>query len=323
MSHANARLTVHGRLLLVSRVLSGRPVSHVAKELGLSRQCVHRWMTRYRQEGEIGLLDRSSRPRSCPARTTPATESAVVAARTDLRCGPAGISAATGVPARTVSRILARHGVAPLVCCDPLTGEVIRAHRATAIRYERDRPGELVHIDVKKLGRIPDGGGWRVLGRASTRKHKHKKARIGFDYVHALIDDHTRLAYAEVLPDEKGATAAAFLIRAAGYFAAHGIKDIERVLSDNAMAYRRSAVFKEAVAAIGAQQRFIKPQCPWTNGKVERFNRTLATEWAYRQPFTSNGERADALAPWLDHYNHERSHSALGGQPPISRVSPT
>jgi transposase-like protein len=323
VSHANARLTVHGRLLLVSRVLSGRPVSHVAKELGLSRQCVHRWMSRYREEGEVGLLDRSSRPRSCPAQTTPATEAAVVAARTELRCGPAGIAAATGVPARTVSRVLARHGVAPLVCCDPLTGEVIRAHRATAIRYERDRPGELVHIDVKKLGRIPDGGGWRALGRAATRKHKHKKARIGFDYVHALVDDHTRLAYAEVLPDEKGATAAAFLIRAAGYFAAHGIKDIERVLSDNAMAYRRSTAFKDAVAAIGAQQRFIKPQCPWTNGKVERFNRTLQTEWAYRQPFTSNGERADALAPWLDHYNHERSHSALGGQPPISRVSPT
>ena len=323
MSHANARLTIHGRLLLVSRVLSGRPVSHVAKELGLSRQCVHRWVSRYRQEGENGSLDRSSRPRSCPSQTTSATEAAVVAARTELRCGPAGISAAAGVLARTVSRILARQGVAPLVCRDPLTGEVIRAHRATAIRYERDRPGELVHIDVKKLGRIPGGGGWRALGREATVAHKHKKTRIGFDYVHALIDDHTRLAYAEVLPDEKGATAAAFLIRAAGYFAAHGIKDIERVLSDNAMAYRKSTAFKAAVAAIGAQQRFIKPHCPWTNGKVERFNRTLQTEWAYRQPFTTNSERAQALAPWLDHYNHKRSHSALGGHPPISRVSPT
>ena len=323
MSHANARLTIHGRLLLVSRVLSGRPLSHVAKELGISRQCVHRWVSRYREQGEIGLQDRSSRPRSCPARTTAATEAAVVVARAQLRCGPAGISAATGVPPRTVSRILTRHGVAPLVCCDPVTGEVIRAHRDTAIRYERERPGELVHIDVKKLGRIPDGGGWRVLGRKATVAQRNKKTRIGFDYVHALIDDHTRLAYAEVLPDEKGATAAAFLIRACGYFAAHGIRNIERVLSDNAMAYRRSAAFKDAVAAIGAQQRFIKPHCPWTNGKVERFNRTLQTEWAYRQPFTTNNERADALAPWLDHYNHERNHSALGGRPPISRVSPT
>jgi transposase InsO family protein len=246
-----------------------------------------------------------------------------VEARARLRCGPVGISAATGVPPRTVSRILARQGVAPLACCDPLTGEVIRAHRASPFRYERDRPGELVHIDVKKLGRIPDGGGWRVVGRAGSRTRKHKEARIGFDYVHALIDDHTRLAYAEILPDEKGSTAAGFLIRACGYFAAHGINNIERVLSDNAMAYRKSTAFKDAVAAIGAQQRFIKPHCPWTNGKVERFNRTLQTEWAYRQPFTTNGERAGALAPWLDHYNHERNHSALGGQPPISRVSPT
>jgi len=203
MSHANARLTIHGRLLLVSRVLSGRPLSHVAKELGISRQCVHRWVSRYREQGEIGLQDRSSRPRSCPARTTAATEAAVVVARAQLRCGPAGISAATGVPPRTVSRILTRHGVAPLVCCDPVTGEVIRAHRATAIRYEREPPGELVHIDVKKLGRIPDGGGWRVLGRKATVTQRNKKTRIGFDYVHALIDDHTRLAYAEVLPDEK------------------------------------------------------------------------------------------------------------------------
>ena len=210
-------------------------VSYVTKELGLSRQCVHRWMSRYRELGEIGLLDRSSRPRSCPTQTTPAKEAVVVAARGELRCGPAGISAATGVPPRTVSRILKRQGVAPLVCCDPVTGAVIRAHRATAIRYERNRPGELVHIDIKKLGRIPDGGGWRALGRAATGKQRKKKTRIGFGYVHALVDDHTRLAYAEVLPDEKGATAAAFLIRASRYFAAHGIKHIERVLSDNAM----------------------------------------------------------------------------------------
>jgi len=157
LSHANARLTVHGRLLLDSRVPSGRPVSHVAKELGLSRQGVHRWMNRYRELGQAGLADRSSSPRSCPSQTTTATEAAVVAARRELRCGPAGISAATGVPARTISRILERHGVAPLVCCDPLTGEVIRAHRQSAIRYERDRPGELVHIDVKKLGAFLTG----------------------------------------------------------------------------------------------------------------------------------------------------------------------
>ena len=247
----------------------------------------------------------------------------MLAARTQLRCGPAGIAAATGVPARTVSRVLVRHEVAPLAACDPITGQVIRAHRVTARRYERKRPGELVHIDVKKLGRIPDGGGWRLHGRAAGDTGAHKRARIGYDYVHALVDDYTRLAYAEVLPDEKGATAAGFLTRAADYFATVGITKIERVISDNAFAYRHSAAFKDAVATLGAQQRFIKPHCPWTNGKVERFNRTLQTEWAYRQPFTSNSARTDGLAPWLQHYNHERNHSALDGHPPISRVTPT
>lgn len=323
MSHANARLTTHGRWLLVSRVLAGRPVAHVAKELGVSRQCAHRWVNRFRAEGVSGLRDRSSAPRTRPRRTSPERESAVLAARSRLRCGPVGIAAATGVPARTVSRILLRHAIAPLAACDPITGQVIRARRVTARRYERGRPGELVHIDVKKLGRIPAGGGWRLHGRAAGDTGAHRRARIGYDYVHALVDDYTRLAYAEVLPDEKGATAAGFLTRAADYFAAAGITRIERVISDNAFAYRHSVAFQDAVAALGAEQRFIKPHCPWTNGKVERFNRTLQTEWAYRQPFTSNITRTEALAPWLQHYNHERNHSALDGQPPISRVTPT
>ncbi len=324
MSHANARLTPHGRWLLVSRVLAGRPVAHVAKELGVSRQCAHRWVNRFRAEGRAGLQDRSSAPRNRPRRTSIELEAAVLAARSRLRCGPIGIAASTGVPARTVSRILARHAVAPLAACDPITGQVIRAHRVTARRYERERPGELVHIDVKKLGRIPDGGGWRLHGRAAANDTAaHKRARIGYDYVHALVDDYTRLAYAEVLPDEKGATAAGFLTRAAAHFEVAGITRIERVISDNAFAYRHSTAFRDAVAALGAEQRFIKPHCPWTNGKVERFNRTLQTEWAYHQPFITNTARTDALAPWLEHYNHERNHSALDGQSPISRVTPT
>ena len=228
------------------------------------------------------------------------------------------------MPARPVSRILARRQVPALAACDPVTGQQIRASRATGNRYERDRPGELVHLDVKKLGRrIPDGGGWRAHGREATVAHKHKRQKIGFDYVHAAVDDHSRLAYAEVLPDEKGTTAAGFLLRAAEHFAAHGIPRIERVITDNAFAYRNSTAFKDAMAAIGAQQRFIKPHCPWTNGKVERFNRTLATEWAYRQVFTSNTERAAAIDPWLEHYNTRRRHSALGGLPPTSRLTPT
>ncbi len=201
-----------------------------------------------------------------------------------------------------------------------MTGEVIRSSKATAVRYERDRPGELVHMDVKKLGKIPDGGGWRAHGRAATVDHRHKKIQVGYDYVHSLVDDHSRLAYSEILPDEKGPTCAAFLERAAAYFAAKGIPCIERVMTDTAFAYRYSTDVKRVCAALGARQKFIKPHCPWQNGKVERLNRTLATEWAYRQPFTTNDQRTAALAPWLEHYNTVRRHSALGGKPPISRL---
>lgn len=323
MSHINARLTVHGKLLLIRRVtVDNRPVAHVAKELGISRQCAHRWVARFRSEGRAGLRERSSRPRSSPKKTSPELESTVLAARRELKAGPLRIASKTGVPARTVSRILARHHIPPLAWCDPLTGQLIRASRATNNRYERERPGELLHIDVKKLGRIPDGGGWRADPEQSSRNHKTGHTRVGFDYVHAVIDDHTRLAYIEIHDDEKGITAAGVLLRAAAFFAKNGIPKIERVLSDNAFAYRNSAAFKEAVAQLGAEQRFIKPHCPWTNGKVERLNRTLATEWAYSQVFTSNEARRAALAPWLNYYNTERIHCGIGATP-ISRVTPT
>ena len=227
MSHANARLTLHGRRLLVARVLDDhRPVAHVAKELGVSRQCAHRWVRRFRAEGAAGLSDRSSRPLQTPTKTSPEREAAVLAARAELRFGPVRLAAKTGVPARTISRILRRHQVPPLAWLDPITGAPIRATRATTNRYEHEHPGDMVHIDVKKLGRIPDGGGWRVHGReANTRDRKNP---IGFDYVHAAVDDHSRLAYAEIHPDEKGATAAGFLTRAAAYFTSHGVTRIER-----------------------------------------------------------------------------------------------
>ena len=180
-----------------------------------------------------------------------------------------------------------------------------------------------MHVDVKKIGKIPDGGGWRAHGRAAHPGQSHKKVQIGYDYVHSMVDDHSRLAYTEILPDDKGPTCAGFITRAATYFAAHGITWIQRVITDNAFAYRHSTAFAAAVTELGARQKFIRPHCPWQNGKVERFNRTLATEWAYRQPFTSNADRAAALAPWLEHYNTERRHSALGGLPPTSRLSPT
>ena len=195
---------------------------------------------------------------------------------------------------------------------------LIRASRSTAHRYERELPGELVHVDVKKLGRIPDGGGWRLHGRSKEVGGRG----VGYDFVHAAVDDHSRLAYAEIHPDERSETCAGFLRRAADYFADHGIEGIEQVITDNALAYRRALAFRQAVAGLGAEQLFIKPHCPWQNGKVERFNRTLANEWAYRQPFTTNQARVDALAPFIEHYNTERIHSAHGTTP-AARVSPT
>lgn len=317
VAHANARLNIHGRRLLVKRVIEDRrPVAHVAKELGVSRQCASRWVNRFRAEGEAGLTDRSSRPHRQPRRTSAVVEAAVLARRRIHREGQDVIGPELGVPARTVGAILRRHRVPLLRECDPLTGEVIRSSKTTALRYERESPGDLVHVDVKKVGRIPDGGGWRAHGRSEEVRGRG----IGYDYVHAAVDDHSRLAYAEILPNEQGPTCAAFLRRAGLFFKAHGIT-INQVISDNALNYTRSRDFAAAVADLGAQHLTIRPHCPWQNGKVERFNRTLQIEWAYRQVFASNVARADALAPWLEHYNNRRRHSALGGQPPITRLT--
>lgn len=322
MAHANARLNLHGRRLLVERIIThGRPVAHVAKELGVSRQCAHRWVARFRAEGAAGLLDRSSRPRRCPRRTATAVEQAVLQLRRDKRRGQDWIGAELGIAARTVSAILRRHGVPYLRECDPLTGEVIRASKTTAIRYEHPYPGSLVHMDVKKIGRIRDGGGWKAHGRAMGSTAHMKRNPVGFDYVHSLVDDHSRLAYSEVLDDEKGATCAEFLVRAANYFAHFGITRIERVMTDNHLSYSRSNDVAAAMRVLDAKHVFIRPHCPWQNGKVERLNRTLQVEWAYSQVFLTNAERTAALAPWLEFYNTGRRHSAIGGLPPISRLS--
>ncbi len=322
MSHRNARLTVHGRRLLVHRVRSlGMPVAHVAKAMGVSRQCAHRWVRRFDAEGDAGLHDRSSRPLTTPTRTPAAVEERIVAARLEHRRGPDWLGPELGVPARTVNRVLRRHDVPRLCTLDPITGQPIRASKTTARRYERERPGELIHVDVKKIGRIPDGGGWRAHGR--DRGNRDRRNGVGYDYVHSAVDDHTRLAYSEILADEKGPTCAEFIARAASFFASHGIARIERVITDNHMSYKLSNDVANVLGQLGATHKFIKPHCPWQNGKVERFNRTLATEWAYRQVFTSNAARSAALPDFLDYYNHRRRHTALGGQPPISRLSPT
>lgn len=323
MSHRNARLTVHGRRLIVQRHQDRWAPAHIAAAMGISRNCVYKWINRHQAEGENGLADRSSRPRTVPFRTDERTEARVLAARREHRAGQDVLAGLVGVPARTVCRVLRRHQVPYLADCDRMTGEVIRSSKSTAVRYERSSPGELVHIDVKKLGRIPDGGGWRVHGRAQSAAQKNNRAPIGYDFVHSMVDDHSRLAYSEIHDDETTGTCAGFLGRAADYFAAHGITSIERVMTDNAFAYKNGRAFRDEVFRLGARQKFIKPHCPWQNGKVERLNRTLANEWAYRQPFTSNEDRRNALAPWIDHYNTERSHSALGGRTPTSRLSPT
>ena len=314
MNHRNARLTPAGRRILVERILSGRPAAHVAKEMGVSRTCAYRWLNRYREHGWEGLEDRSSRPRSSPHATAPEVAAELLRLRAKHREGPSDLGARCGVHPRTVSRILARSGVPKLWELDPVTGERIRAGRATGRRYEREAPGDLLHVDVKKLGRIPDGGGWRAHGRSEAVRGRG----IGFDYVHVAVDDHSRLAYAEVLPDEKGTTCAGFLLRAAAFMAASGAP-VQRVMTDNALAYRNSRDFQEILRKLDAKHKLIKPRHPWQNGKAERFNRTLQEGWAYSRPYASNQERADALTGWLSFYNHQRAHSALGGRPPISR----
>ena len=315
MSHGNARTTVHARRLIVSRHQAGWPQAHIAKAMGVSRNCVRKWLDRYEQEGEAGLCDRSSRPHSSPRRTSAEVEQRIMKARRQSRRGPDWIGAELGMPPRTVPRVLARNSAPRLSTLDPLTGDLIRTSKATAIRYERANPGELVHMDVKKIGRIPDGGGWRPHGRGSAPVSRDRRTKIGYDFVHSLVDDYSRFAYSEVLADEKSATCAAFLSRAIDYFAAHGITQIEHLMTDNAWAYRYS--LRKVCAYHGIRQKFIKPHCPWQNGKVERLNRTLQTEWASRQVFTSNDESADALAPWLEYYNTRRRHSALGALPPV------
>jgi transposase InsO family protein len=299
------------------------PVAHVAKAMGVSRQCAHRWIARFETEGDAGLLDRSSRPHRMPTRTATEVEAIVLAARVEHRRGQDWLGPELGVPARTVSRILRRHDVPRLAVCDPMTGAVIRASKTTAVRYERAAPGELVHMDVKKIGRIPDGGGWRAHGREMGRTGAQKRAKPGYDYIHSVVDDHSRFAYSEILTDERASTCAAFFARALERFHQAGIHDVAAVMTDNHWSYTRSRDLASLLETRGITHVLIKPHCPWQNGKVERFNRTLQTEWAYRHVFTSNDERAAALAPWLDDYNTRRRHSALGGLPPISRLSST
>ena len=310
MSHPKAVLTPIGRLILVQRISQGRPAAHVAGELGISRATAYKWWHRYVQEGEAGLNDRSSRPLRSPQRTPARVERQIEALRRRMKLGPVRIAVRLHMPASTVHRVLVRRQLNRLDWMDRPTGRVIR-------RYEREQPGDLVHVDIKKLGRIPPGGGWHVHGR-EQRPDLH--VRQGYDYIHSAVDDNSRLAYSEICADDRGETAAAFWTRAVAFFAAHGIA-VQRVLTDNAFAYRKSTVFRAAVLASGAVQRFTRPYRPQTNGKVERFNRTLLEEWAYVRPYTSNQRRSKALTTWLHIYNYHRAHTSLGQLPPVSRLN--
>jgi transposase InsO family protein len=306
--HRNAKLTPAGRLLLVQRIAVGRPVAHVAAEMGVSRQTAYRWWRRWRAEGEAGLLDRSCRPHRCPRRTPSSIERRVERLRRREKLGPVRIAGRLGLAPSTVYRVLCRLGLQQLRWLDRPTGRVIR-------RYEREHPGDLVHVDVKKLGRIPPGGGWRAHGRG----HAGRRQRVGYAYIHSAVDDHSRLAYSEVLGDERAATAVAFWSRALRWFAERGVP-VQRVLTDNGAAYRSSA-FARLCAEQGVRHRFTRPYRPQTNGKVERFNRTLLEEWAYVRVYRSEAARMQALDRWLHRYNHHRGHTALGGLPPVSRVT--
>jgi transposase InsO family protein len=288
----------------------------------ISRSTVYKWLRRHAEGGDAALADRSSRPIRMPRRTSDRVEQKVLAARRRRKRGAVVLAAELGLIASTVGRILARHEVAHLSEIDPITGESVRSSRRSSNRYEHRTPGSLVHVDVKKLGRIPAGGGWRLHGRdaAVSVAHRHKKIRIGYDYVHTAIDDHTRLAYSEVLPDEKDLTCAEFLHRAVAWFATHGVR-VRRLLTDNALVYRRGTNWGWVCSAWQLKRRFIRPGRPWTNGKAERFNRTLLTEWAYARPWPSNSLRTRGLDRFLRRYNTQRGHSALGGQPPISRLA--
>jgi transposase InsO family protein len=305
MSHANARLTPKGRSILVDRIASGWTIAAAARAAGISRQTGSKWWSRFRLEGGPGLVDRRSVVRHQARAHPPGLVARLCARRRELRVGPHVLAWESGLARSTVYAFLRRAGISRLDRLEP---------RPAVVRYERERPGELVHLDTKMLGRIRPGGGHRVHGRRKGDLH----SGIGWNRVHVAIDDFSRLAYAEELPDESPATTAGFLRRAWRFYGAHGIS-VERILTDNGGCYR-SRDFAAACDELGLGHRRTRPYRPQTNGKAERMVRTLINEWAYASPFTNTDQRISALGRFLDFYNHRRPHWSLAGQPPISRT---
>ncbi len=311
MSHPRGRLTVFGRSLVVHRVLvEGWRPAVAAQSAGVSRATVYKWLRRYRDEGEAGLHDRTSAPRRRPRALPPRRVQRILRLRLRTGHGPHRLAFALHCPRSTVYGVLRRHGCSRLRDRDRPTRAVIR--------YVRERPGELLHVDVKKLGRIPDGGGWRMHGRSEQVRGRG----IGYDYLHVAVDDCSRFAVVAVYPDERGETAAVFLRQAAAVFAAQGVR-VERVMTDRALAYTHSTAFQTVLAELGARHLTTRPYRPQTNGKVERFHRTMVEEWAYARLYTANAQRLAALPRWLDTYNRRRPHTALGGITPADRLSTT
>lgn len=304
--HRNAKTTPKGRAVLVQRVTTARwPVRQAAAASGVSVRTAYKWLARFRAAGLAGLEDRSSRPPTCPHRTAAAQEAVIVALRT-ARCSGPAIARRTGVARATVGHVLRRHGLGRL---GPVTP------RPPVVRYERARPGELLHLDTKKLGRI-GAIGHRITGRAQDRVRG-----VGWEHVHVAIDDRSRLAYVELLPTDRKHDSAAFLTRAVGWFADHGVR-VEAIMTDNAWAYR-SLPFGAVSRTHGLRHLRTRPYTPRTNGKAERYIQTLLREWAYAAPYDSSATRHRALQPWLRYYNTQRPHTALGDRAPITRLPPS
>nr|WP_054821448.1 IS481 family transposase [Arthrobacter sp. JCM 19049] len=313
ITHARTSLTPQGRLKMVLLVINEKwTQARVAERFQVARGTVSKWVARYKAEGAAGLEDRSSRPRHSPNRTSQRTERRIVALRVSRRWGPHRIAYHLRLPQSTVSKVLSRYQVPLLGHIDLNTG--VRVRKPKPVRYEHENPGDLVHVDVKKLGRIPDGGGHRTLGRARGNRNR---SGVGHIYLHSAIDDHSRLAYSEILENEKKETAAGFWERANAFFTNHGIT-VSRVLTDNGSCYR-SRLFNDTLGKHVAH-KFTRPYRPQTNGKIERFHRTLAFEWAYARHYGSEAERAAAYPAWLHEYNHHRPHTGIGGKSPIDRV---
>ena len=312
MAHRNARLTPVTRLELVREVEAGWSQAEVARRFRVSRPTVQKWTRRFREAGADGLEDRSSAPHANPRRTAPELEQRICAVRRSAGFGPHRIAWALGLARSTVYAVLRRCGL----------NRLDRLHRVTreTVRYEHPAPGDLLHIDVKKLGRIPEGGGKRIApGFAETRSGPQRGPSLGLEYLHVAVDDHSRYAYVAVLPDERAASCSAFLEQALAAFSRRGVH-VQRVLTDNAKAYTVARSFRTAAAAAGVELLHTRPYRPQTNGKAERFIQILQNEWAYARPYRSNAERLHELPRWLYRYNHRRPHGGVGGAVPASRL---